>query len=41
MPNDLAHFTLSGTPLCNCQYPANQERLVAASARSDVLHLGD
>lgn len=27
-----AHFTLSGSPLCTCQYPANYDRLNAAGS---------
>lgn len=32
MRNELSHFTLNGTPLCDCQYPANYERLRAAGS---------
>jgi len=32
MPSQLAHFTLNGTPLCECQYVANHERLRAAGS---------
>lgn len=32
MRTGLAHFTLNGTPLCDCQYVANHERLRAAGS---------
>jgi hypothetical protein len=32
MRTDLAHFTINGTPLCECQYVANHERLRAAGS---------
>lgn len=34
MAKNVAHFTINGTPLCDCQFVANHDRLNAAGRPS-------